>query len=88
MIPKKFPYNLKYFDQIVRNKTVPMISTVVEPPSRIENPHRTHGKYGAWKFIRPKKFIRMNGLRRPHTYTNIMVNALPKKIVLTKNAMI
>jgi hypothetical protein len=36
------------------------MSTVVEPPSRTEKPHRTHGKYGAWKFIIPKKFILNN----------------------------
>ncbi len=29
----------------------------------------------------------MNGFRRPQTYTNIIVRALPKKIVLTKKAI-
>jgi hypothetical protein len=90
-----------------------MRSTVIDPPSRTENPHSTQARYGASKFIKPKKFIlfnivskkeknkinapflehfyfyyRMVGLRRPHTYTNMMVSALPRKMVLTKKAII
>jgi hypothetical protein len=47
---------------------------VIEFPSRSEKQRRTQGRKGAWKII-PKKFIRTNGLRRAHTYTNMIVKA-------------
>ena len=39
-------------------KYVPIRSTTTEFPSKSENPNNTQGRYGAWKFIKPKKFIR------------------------------
>jgi len=65
-----------------------MRSTMTELPSRRENPRRTQGKYGAWKFIMPKKFILTYGFRLLHTYTSIMVNALPRNTRLTNKAVI
>lgn len=57
-------------------------------PRITENPSSAQGKYGARKFKMPKKFIRMNGLRRDQTYTSIIVNAWPRNSKLMKNAKI
>lgn len=47
----------------------------MEFPSSSENPMSTQGRNGAWKFRRPKKFIRMSGCLLLHTYTSIMMKA-------------
>ncbi len=52
-----------------------MGSTRALLPRSSENSSKTHGKYGAWNANTPKKFMRMNGLRRLHTYTSMIVNA-------------
>lgn len=57
-------------------------------PRITEKPSNAHGKYGARKFRIPKKFMRMNGLRRDQTYTSIIVNAWPRNKRLTKKAKI
>lgn len=57
-------------------------------PRMTENPRRAHGRYGAKKFKMPKKFMRMYGLRRDHTYTSIIVKAWPKNSKLMKKAKI
>lgn len=67
---------------------MPIKSTPIVLPKITENPNNTHGKYGAIKFRRPKKFIRVNGLRRDQTYTSIIVNAWPRNSKLTSNANI
>lgn len=67
---------------------MPIKSIHIVFPRIIEKHKRTHGRYGAWKFNNPKKFIRTNGLRRDQTYTNIIVNAWPKNNKFTKNANI
>lgn len=54
---------------------MPIKSTHIAFPNITENPSKAQGKYGARKFNIPKKFIRINGLRRDQTYTNIIVNA-------------
>lgn len=46
---------------------IPKRSTMMELPSRSENPISTQGRKGAWKFNRPKKFMRTFGFRRLHT---------------------
>lgn len=56
---------------------------MMEFPSSRENPMSTHGRKGAWKFKRPKKFMRTFGLRLLHMYTSIMVKAWPKNTRLT-----
>lgn len=68
--------------------TIPIKSTQIVLPISTENPSSTHGRYGAWKFKIPKKFMRMNGFLRDQTYTNMIVNACPKNKRLTKNANI
>lgn len=57
---------------------MPIKSIQMVLPKMTENPNNTHGKYGAGKFMMPNKFIRTNGFRRDHTYTNIIVNACPR----------
>ena len=37
---------------------LPIKSTTIEFPSNNEKPNKTHGRYGASKFIKPKKLIR------------------------------
>lgn len=66
---------------------MPIRSTRTEFPKRREKASRTHGKYGAWKLSRPKKFIRTYGFRLLHTYTSIMVNAWPRNKRLTNSAI-
>lgn len=56
---------------------------MMELPSSKENPMRTHGRKGAWKLSRPKKFMRTLGLRLLHTYTSMIVNAWPRNTRLT-----
>lgn len=63
---------------------IPKRSTMIELPSRSENPISTQGRKGAWKFSRPKKFMRTFGFRRLHTYTSIIVKAWPRNTRLTK----
>ena len=60
---------------------------MTEFPSSSEKPSSTHGRYGAWKVKRPKKFMRTYGLRRLQTYTSMMVNAWPRNTRLTNTAM-
>lgn len=43
----------------------------------------TQGRKGAWKFKRPKKFMRTFGFLLLHMYTSIMVNAWPKNTRFT-----
>lgn len=64
---------------------IPIKSTKTVFPKIIENPRRTHGKYGAWKFNNPKKFILKDGFLLDHTYTSIKVNACPRNNKSTKN---
>lgn len=65
-------------------KWAPRRSTMMELPSRRENPISTQGKKGAWKFSRPKKFILTLGFRLLQMYTSIMVKAWPRNTRLTK----
>ena len=60
---------------------------MTEFPRSSEKPSSTHGRYGAWKVKRPKKFMRTYGLRRLQTYTSMMVNAWPRNTRLTNTAM-
>lgn len=57
---------------------------MMEFPSRREKPISTQGRKGAWKFSRPKKFMRTLGFLRLHTYTSMMVKAWPRNTRLTK----
>lgn len=54
----------------------------MEFPSSRENPMRTQGRNGAWKFRRPKKFMRMSGCLLLQTYTSMMMKAWPRKKTL------
>lgn len=40
---------------------------MIEFPNNKENPMSTQGRKGAWKFRRPKKFMRTYGFLRLHT---------------------
>ena len=64
---------------------LPIKSTTIEFPSNNEKPNKTHGRYGASKFIKPKKLIRTYGFLRLQIYTNMMVKACPKKTKFTNN---
>lgn len=66
------------------NRLVPKRSTMMELPRRREKPIRTQGRKGAWKFSRPKKFIRTLGFLLLQTYTSMIVKAWPKNTRLTK----
>lgn len=66
------------------NRLVPRRSTMMELPSRRENPIRTQGRKGAWKFRSPKKFMRTLGFLLLQMYTSMMVKAWPKNTRLTK----
>ena len=48
-------------------------------PRRREKNRQTQGKYGALKERIPKTFILTNGFLLLHKYTNISVNACPRK---------
>lgn len=65
-------------------KWAPKRSTMMELPSKRENPISTQGKKGAWKFSRPKKFILTLGFRLLQMYTSMMVKAWPRNTRLTK----
>lgn len=56
---------------------------MMEFPSSRENPISTHGRKGAWKFKRPKKFMRTFGFLLLQIYTNMMVKAWPKNTRFT-----
>ena len=58
---------------------------MTEFPNNSEKPMSTHGRKGAWKLRRPKKFMRTYGFLRLHTYTSIMVKAWPRKTRLTNS---
>lgn len=73
--------SLKLIEDI---KWAPRRSTMMELPSRRENPISTQGKKGAWKFSRPKKFILTLGFRLLQMYTSMMVKACPRNTRLTK----
>ena len=62
---------------------LPIKSTTIEFPSNNEKPNKTHGRYGASKFIKPKKLIRTYGFLRLQIYTNMMVKACPKNTKFT-----
>ncbi len=65
------------------DKSPPKRSTMMEFPSSRENPMSTHGRKGAWKFKRPKKFMRTFGFLLLHMYTSMMVKAWPKNTRFT-----
>lgn len=64
---------------------LPSRSMMMELPRSRENPIRTQGRKGAWKLRSPKKFMRMYGFLRLHTYTSMMVKAWPRKNRLAKS---
>lgn len=65
----------KLINLINPHKFLPKRSTMMEFPSSRENPMSTHGRKGAWKFKRPKKFMRTFGFLLLHMYTSMMVKA-------------
>lgn len=73
----------KLINLINAHKSLPKRSTMMEFPSSRENPMSTHGRKGAWKFKRPKKFMRTFGFLLLHMYTSMMVKAWPKNTRFT-----
>jgi hypothetical protein len=65
--------------------TTPMISSFGTVPCITKlTPISTHGRYGARKTSRPRKLMRVSGLRRDHMYTSVEDKGWPRKGMDTK----